>query len=41
MELSPAQEEARAAFAAYADEPVAPHAGAWDREAHTGKEKTR
>ena len=38
MELSPAQEEARAAFAAYADEHVAPHAGAWDRAAATPRD---
>lgn len=38
MELGPAQDEARAAFAAYAREHVAPHAGAWDRAAATPRE---
>jgi glutaryl-CoA dehydrogenase (non-decarboxylating) len=35
MELGPAQEAARAAFAAFADREVAPHAGEWDRAAAT------
>ncbi|HYH80970.1 MAG TPA: acyl-CoA dehydrogenase family protein [Longimicrobium sp.] len=38
MAPSPAQEAARAAFAAYVDEHVAPHAGAWDRDARTPRE---
>jgi len=38
MELGPAQEAARAAFAAWASEHVAPHAGAWDRAAATPRE---
>lgn len=38
MELGPAQEAARAAFAAYVAEHVAPHAGEWDRAARTPRE---
>lgn len=38
MELGAAQAEARAAFAAYVDAHVAPHAGAWDRAAATPRE---
>jgi len=38
MELSPGQEAARAAFAAYVAEHVTPHAGAWDRDAATPRE---
>jgi alkylation response protein AidB-like acyl-CoA dehydrogenase len=38
LELGPAQERARAAFAAFADREVAPHAGAWDRAAATPRE---
>jgi len=38
MELGPAQEAARAAFAAWVDAHVAPHAGAWDRAARTPPE---
>ena len=34
-ELGPAQEAARARFAAFVDAEVAPHAGAWDRAAAT------
>ncbi|HEX5724527.1 MAG TPA: acyl-CoA dehydrogenase family protein, partial [Longimicrobiaceae bacterium] len=38
LELGPAQERARAAFAAFAGREVAPHAGAWDRAAATPRE---
>lgn len=38
MEPGPAQQAARAAFAAYVDAHVAPHAGRWDREARTPPE---
>lgn len=38
MELSPSQEAARAAFAAYVAEHVAPHAAGWDRAAGTPRE---
>lgn len=38
MALTPAQEAARAEFAAYVDRHVAPHAGAWDRAAATPRE---
>jgi hypothetical protein len=41
MELGPAQEAARAEFAAYADQHVAPHAGEWDRAARTPPEAIR
>ena len=35
MELGPAQEAARAEFAAWVAAHVTPHAGAWDRAART------
>jgi alkylation response protein AidB-like acyl-CoA dehydrogenase len=35
MELGPAQEAARAAFAAFADREILPHAGEWDRASAT------
>lgn len=38
MELSPAQEAARAEFQAFADARVAPFAGAWDRAAATPRD---
>ncbi|HET7461002.1 MAG TPA: acyl-CoA dehydrogenase family protein, partial [Longimicrobium sp.] len=38
MELGPAQQAARAAFAAYVAEHVAPHAGRWDRDASTPRD---
>jgi hypothetical protein len=38
LELGPAQERARAAFAAFAAREVAPHAGAWDRAAATPRQ---
>jgi glutaryl-CoA dehydrogenase (non-decarboxylating) len=38
MELGAAQAEARAAFAAYVDAHVAPHAGDWDRAAATPRD---
>lgn len=41
MELGPAQQAARAEFAAFADAHVAPHAGAWDRAARTPPEAVR
>jgi alkylation response protein AidB-like acyl-CoA dehydrogenase len=41
MELGPAQEQARAEFAAYVDAHVAPHAGAWDLAARTPPEAVR
>ena len=39
MALTPAQEAARAEFAAYVDRHVAPHAGEWDRAAATPREE--
>jgi glutaryl-CoA dehydrogenase (non-decarboxylating) len=38
MELGPAQERARAAFAAFADREIAPNAGEWDRASATPRE---
>ncbi len=35
MELGPAQEAARAAFASFADREILPHAGEWDRASAT------
>ncbi|HSU14484.1 acyl-CoA dehydrogenase family protein [Longimicrobium sp.] len=41
MDLGPAQEAARAEFAAFADAHVAPHAGAWDRAGITPPDAIR